>query len=53
MLPRHLLITILLLSSIGYVNDAQAQEKKKYEDPTPRKEAILKRFVAEFVTTLV
>lgn len=40
------LVGLLGLFSLGQLS---AQDKKKYEDPTPRKEAILKRFVAEFV----
>jgi formylglycine-generating enzyme required for sulfatase activity len=44
-----LLSSALVLSVVWFAADVQAQEKKKYEDPTPRKEAILKLFVEEFV----
>jgi formylglycine-generating enzyme required for sulfatase activity len=40
----------LFMIGLGALGATGAGEKKKFDDPTPRKDAILKLFVAEFVS---
>ena len=49
-MPRRIFsLFLFMLIGTGMLSSSRAQEKKKYVDPTPRKEAILKLFVKEFV----
>ncbi|MBI3759387.1 MAG: hypothetical protein HY269_06490, partial [Deltaproteobacteria bacterium] len=48
-MTRLLAVTIVLFLALTGATMSHDEKKKKLPDPTPRKEAILKLFVSEFV----